>query len=96
MTMPCCRSRSLRYAQWPSTASSCEDIQETTRIVVGPDAPFEGSSQEDAEEGHWAYLSDLLRQHGIVMDALDLRRLPHDVVLSQRLLARVGRSATGV
>jgi hypothetical protein len=75
---------------------SVEDIQETTRIVVGPDAPFEGSSQEDAEEGHWAYLSDLLRQHGIVMDALDLRRLPHDVVLSQRLLARVGRSATGV
>jgi len=75
---------------------SVEDIQETTRIVVGPDAPFEGSSQEDAEEGHWAYLSDLLRQHGIVMDALDLRRLPHDVVLSERLLARVGRSATGV
>jgi hypothetical protein len=31
-----------------------------------------------------------------VVDALDLRRLPHDVVLSERLLARVGRSATGV
>jgi hypothetical protein len=72
---------------------SVEDIEETTRIVVGPDEPFEGSSQEDAEEGHWAYLSDVLRQHGVVVDALDLRRLPHDVVLSERLLARVGRSA---
>jgi hypothetical protein len=65
-------------------------------MVVGPDEPFEGSSQEDAEQGHWAYLSDVLRQHGVVVDALDLRRLPHDVVLSERLLARVGRSASGV
>jgi hypothetical protein len=76
---------------WATT--SVEDIEETARMVVGPDEPFEGSSQEDAEDGHWAYLSDLLRQHGVVVDALDLRRLPHDVVLSERLLARVGRSA---
>jgi hypothetical protein len=75
---------------------SVEDIEQTARIVVGPDEPFEGSSQEDAEEGHWAYLSDVLRQHGVAMDARDLRRLPHDVVLGERLLARVGRSATGV
>ena len=27
-----------------------------------------------------------LRQHGVVVDAPDLRRLPHDVVLSERLL----------
>jgi hypothetical protein len=64
--------------------------------VVGPDEPFNGSSQEDAAQGHWAYLSDVLGQHGVVVDALDLRRLPHDVVLSDRLLARVGRPATGV
>ena len=73
--------------------TSVEDIEQEARTVVGPDEPLEGSSQEDAEEGHWAYLSDLLRQHGVVVDALDLRRLPHDVVLSERLLARVGRSA---
>jgi hypothetical protein len=75
---------------------SVEDIEQTARIVVGPDEPFEGSSQENAEEEHWAYLSDVLRQHGVAMDARDLRRLPHDVVLGERLLARVGRSATGV
>jgi len=79
---------------WAMT--SVEEIEQTARIVVGPDEPFEGSSQEDAEQGHCAYLSDVLRQHGVVVDALDLRRLPHDVVLSERLLARVGHSATGV
>jgi hypothetical protein len=78
---------------WATT--SLEDIEEATRTVVGPDEPFEGSSQEDAEQGHWAYLSDVLRQHGVVVDALALRGLPHDVVLSERLLARVGGSATG-
>lgn len=78
---------------WAMT--SVEDIEQTARIVVGPDEPFDGSSQEDAEQGHWAYLSDVLGQHGVVVDALALRRLPHDVVLSERLLARVGRSATG-
>ena len=79
---------------WAMT--SVEDIEQTARTVVGPDEPLEGSSQEDAEQGHWRYLSNVLRQHGVVVDALDLRRLPHEVVLSERLLARIGRSATGV
>jgi hypothetical protein len=78
---------------WATT--SVEDIEQTARMVVGPDEPSDGFSQEDAEQGHWAYLSDVLRQHGVVADALDLTRLPHDVVLSDRLLARVDRSATG-
>ena len=59
-------------------------------MVVGPDAPFGGHSQEDMEADHWAHLTEVLRQHGIVADALELKRLPHDVVLSERLLARVG------
>jgi hypothetical protein len=79
---------------WATT--SVEDIEQTARMVVGPDEPTNGYSQEDAEQGHWAYLSDVLGQHGVVVGALDLRRLPHDVVLSERLLARVGHSATGV
>jgi hypothetical protein len=79
---------------WATT--SVEDIEQEARMVVGPDEPSDGFSQEDAEQGHWAYLSDVLGQHGVVVDALDLRGLPHDVVLSDRLLARLGRSATGV
>ena len=73
---------------WATTG--IEDIEETARTVVGPDEPFEGSSREDAETGHWTYLSDVLRRHGVVMDRLDLKRLRHDAVLSERLLARVG------
>jgi hypothetical protein len=79
---------------WATT--SVEDIEQTARMIVGPDEPSDGFSQEDAAQGHWAYLSDVLGQHGVVVDAQVLRRLPHDVVLSDRLLARVGRSATGV
>lgn len=60
-------------------------------MVVGPDEPFDGLSQEDMEADHWAYLTGVLRQQGVVADALELRRLPHDVVLSERLIARVGR-----
>jgi hypothetical protein len=90
--------RDSRREQHPDmwAMTSVEDIEQTARMVVGPDEPPNGYSQEDAEQGHWAYLSDVLGQHGVVVDALDLRRLPHDVVLSERLLARVGRSATGV
>jgi hypothetical protein len=73
-----------------SWAMSVEDIEETTRVVVGPDEPPDGYTQEDMEAAHWTYLSGVLRQHGVVVEPLDLQRLPHNVVLSERLLARVG------
>ena len=70
--------------------TSVEDIVETARVVVGPDEPFGSRSHEDMAADHWAQLAEVLRQQGIVADALELKRLPHDVVLSERLLARVG------
>jgi hypothetical protein len=73
---------------WAMT--SVEDIEETTRVVVGPDEPPEGYTQEDMEAAHWSYLAGVLREQGIVVEPLDLRRLAHDVVLSERLPARVG------
>jgi hypothetical protein len=75
--------------------TSVGDIEETARVVVGPDEPLDGYSQADAEAAHWAYLADVLRQQGVVVDALELKRLPHDVVLSERLLARIGRGSGG-
>ena len=69
---------------------SVEDIERTARAVVGPDEPLGGRSQEDMEAAHWAYLSEVLRWQGVVAEARELKRLPH-VVLSKRLLARVGR-----
>jgi hypothetical protein len=68
-----------------------QDIEETARFVVGPDEPFAGRSQEDMEADHWASLSEVLRRQGVVVDARESKRLPHDVVLSERLLARVVR-----
>lgn len=74
---------------WATT--SVEDIVETTRIVVGPDEPFAERSQGDMEADHWAHLSEVLRQLGVVEDAAELKRRPHQVVLSDRLLARVAQ-----
>jgi hypothetical protein len=65
------------------------DIVETARAVVGPDEPFGGRSQDDMETGHWNTLAENLRAQGVVADAGQLRRLPHDVVLSDRLRARL-------
>jgi hypothetical protein len=67
--------------------TSREDIEETTCQVVGPDEPFDWRSQEDMEGDHWAYLAGILRQQGVAADAGELKGLPHDVVLSERLLA---------
>lgn len=67
-----------------------EEMERTARDVVGPDEPFEGRTQADMEAGHWDSLARVLRQEGIEVDAAELRGLPHDVELSDRVLARVG------
>ena len=70
---------------------SPEDIRETSRMVVGPDTPPVGRSEEDMEVLHWTSLQGIAQRQGVAVDAAELRRLPHDVVLSERLLARIGR-----
>jgi hypothetical protein len=67
------------------------DIVETARVVVGPDEPYGGRTQDDMETDHWNALAENLRRHGVAADAAGLRQLPHDVVLSDRLLSRLGR-----
>ena len=71
------------------------DIVETARMVVGPDEPFRGRSQDEMETDHWNALAENLRAHGVVVDAGELRQLPHDVVLSDRLRARLPHSPGG-
>ena len=73
---------------WAVTA--VEWIADTARMVVGPDEPFGGRSQKDMEADHWASMAAVLRHQGVDADALELGRLPHDVVLSEQLLARIG------
>ncbi|MDN5860732.1 MAG: hypothetical protein L0H84_19185 [Pseudonocardia sp.] len=73
---------------WART--SVEDIVNTARMVVGPDEPSGERSHKDLAADHWAQLAEVPRQQGIVADAMELRRRPHDVVLGERQLARVG------
>jgi len=75
---------------WSQT--SVEEIENTARVVVGPDEPPDGRSWEEVEADHWAYLADVLREHGVAVDAVELQQLPHDVVLGRRLLTRIGRN----
>ena len=74
---------------WALTSE--QDIAETTRVVVGPDEPYHGRSQDDMDTDHWNALAKDLRALGVVVDASELKQLPHDVVLSEPLLARLGR-----
>lgn len=76
----------------PWTGTSVEEIEATARTVVGPDEPVEGESPEHAEAAYWAYLAEPLRRQGIHVEPDDLRRLPHDVVLGERLRARLRRN----
>ncbi|HSS55114.1 MAG TPA: hypothetical protein VLK79_10765 [Gaiellales bacterium] len=71
------------------------DIVETARTVVGPDEPFGGRSQDDMVSDHWNALAQNLRAQGVLVDAGELRQLPHDVELSDRLRARLGQSPGG-
>lgn len=68
-----------------------EEIEREARTVVGPDEAFDGHSPEDMEDGHWEYLAGVLRAHGISTEPAELRRLPHEVVLGERLLAALHR-----
>ena len=73
--------------------TSVEDIEQTARAVVGPDEPLDGRSQEHMEATHWDSISEVLRQHGVVVGAQELQRLSHDVVIGERLQARIGGSS---
>jgi hypothetical protein len=66
------------------------DVEQLARVFVGPDEPPEGRSQEDAEADYWVTVADLLRDRGFDVAIETLRRLPHDVVLSERLRRRLG------
>ena len=69
--------------------TSIEEVEETARVVVGPDEPFDRHSQADMETDHWDYLAGILRQQGMAIDGEELRKLPQDVELTERLRRRL-------
>ncbi|WP_282695284.1 hypothetical protein [Streptomyces sp. CC208A] len=66
-----------------------ESVEETARTVVGPDEPADGRTAEE-ETAHWAALAARLAEQGVRVDAAALARLPHAVVLGERLRAWAG------
>ena len=74
--------------KWAETSS--KEIQDTARMVVGPDEPPEGCSREAMESLYWDSVQQAAQRKGLDIDVSELRCLPHDVVLSERLLARIG------
>jgi len=67
-------------------------LQETARAVVGPDEPANGRTHAEMEASHWDALASVLRQDGVEVGTAEPRHLPHDVELSERLLARVSQA----
>jgi hypothetical protein len=65
-----------------------EEIKRTARDVVGPDEPSGERTQADVEASHWEHLAGILRRHGVAAEADELKALPHDVELSDRVLER--------
>ncbi len=69
--------------------TSVEVVETTARMVVGPDEPYGSRSQTDMAADHWAYLAEILREQGVLVDTEELSRLPHEVELSERLRTRM-------
>jgi hypothetical protein len=67
------------------TTTSEQAIARTARMVVGPDEAYGNRTQEDMDAGHWTTLAETLGGHGVAVGPDELRRLPHDVELGDRL-----------
>jgi hypothetical protein len=77
--------RGEAFSPWEGVTR--EQIEEIARTVVGPDCAYGDYTQSEMDEGHWSYLSAGLEEQGVDVDATDLGALPHDVELSDRLVA---------
>jgi hypothetical protein len=73
---------------WETT--SARDIEQTARVVVGPDEPFGGLTQADMERDHWEALAANLRGQGVDTQGAELGRLAVEVVMTERLRALIG------
>jgi hypothetical protein len=84
---------------WSSSAPvdnfTTAEIEGTAKTVVGPDEPWGDQTHEAAEEAHWDSLQHKLEDAGVDVEDAELRTLPHDVELSERLGKRLVDSAPG-
>lgn len=58
-------------------------------MVVGPDEPPASRTRAEMEADHWATLERKLENAGIRTEGVELKALPDEVVLSDRLRRRL-------
>jgi hypothetical protein len=91
------RGWSVGGPAWVWDRLTVAELEETARVVVGPDEPIHGKTYEEAAAQYWSLLAwsldhtGILDHAGVPTDPTALAGLPHDVVLDERLLARVRR-----
>ena len=73
--------------QWSEV--SVEDIKENALAVVGPERADNNPDLEATAMDYWEDLSEILEGRDIDVDPAELRELPREVRLSQRLLKRL-------
>jgi hypothetical protein len=60
-------------------------VEFQVRTVVGPDEPFDDLTAGDMESSHWESLAGVAQEQGVAVAAVDLKRLRHDVVISEQV-----------
>jgi hypothetical protein len=66
-----------------------EEMRQTARVVVGPDEPWGDETYESVESEHWAWMAEILGKSDVVATGDELKSLPHDVELSDSIMARI-------
>jgi hypothetical protein len=80
--------RGWTTSRWPE-GQRAQDVERTARTVVGPDEPGRDQTYVQQDAAHWSALERTLHDAGVSTEGIDLRSLPHEVVLSERLLSRL-------
>jgi hypothetical protein len=80
--------RGWSSSRWVDS-ETIDEVKRTARMVVGPDEPQAGRTRAETEADHWATLERKLEDAGISTNNVELKALPHEVVLSERLRRRV-------
>lgn len=87
------RRRLLAGRGWSSSAEIADrglaSIESTARMVVGPDGPGPGETEEQMQSLYWELIVRKLRDADIRGEADELRALPHDVEIGECLTRRL-------
>jgi hypothetical protein len=68
-------------------------IEHTARMVVDPDGPCRGGTDDQMEAWYWEWMERKVLDAGFAAEAAELKALPHDVEIGQRLRQHLAQSA---